>query len=331
MGWESLLAKESKQTLPWAGGRCVWDSSRTWLIEGNLPPEYGWYRFAVSGGRRAKVAEPAEPNPEFDSGDKLTRGYLVGDRLIPDFARVVLDPKLLIEQTVPVLLVEPGMPRFTRAVVAHLRNLQFIYLRQEFPQGPEEEVTAAYQDRLESVDHIKGVTPPLDLAFRWLTLQRKLAEERAAERERRRVVEQKKREAEARLQEAMKNIGTGAGRRVLAKQDFQAAAKAALALSGAELLDTRPSERRGEMVIQYRLQHRRLECVVERGTLQIIDAGICLTDHDTGEKGDKLLSLENLPPVVLEAMREHKLVVWRHAPGDIDADHRDWRDADDED
>ena len=67
------------------------------------------------------------------------------------------------------------------------------------------------------------------------------------------------------------------------------------------------------MVVQYRFRQQRLECVVERHTLRVVDAGVCLEDHDTGEKGDRELTLESLPPVVGQAIDEGRLVVWRHA------------------
>jgi hypothetical protein len=197
---------------------------------------------------------------------------------------------------------------------------------QEFPQGPEAEVQVAYQDRKESVDHVAGVTPALDLAFRWVSRQRLLAEEREREMERIRQEEERKRVAEEKLRQAMKDAGTGAGRRALAQRDFTAAAKAALALTGAELLDARPSYNRREMVVQYRFRNRRLECVVDKDTMRVVDSGICLQDHRTGVKGDTRFTLESLPTVIGEAMRTGKLVVYRHVDGDRDYDDNDWDD-----
>ena len=332
MGWQDLLATTEERTLPWCGGRQICYRDRIWGIKGKLPPEHGWYRFAIDGGREAVVLDRTmqEQDPDFEQGHKTIRGYLVGDRLISDQARVDPDPKKLIEQTIPVCLVEIGLDRFTRAVVVK-QTTGAVYLRQEFPQGPEAEVMAAYQDRLESVDHIQGVTPALDLAFRWLTQQRILAEEREKELIRIRAEEAKKREAAERLAEARKNMGTGAGRRALAVQDFPAAARAALAVSGAELLDCRPSRNRGQMVVQYRFQARRLECECDMN-LRIVDAGVCLDDH-RGTKGDTFFTLESLPAVIMEAIRRGKLVVWRHVAGDPgNAVHRDWgADEDDND
>ena len=174
MGWEDLLAPEggTQKVLPWTGGRQVFGEGRTWNLRGRQPQEHGWYNFDVSGGRKARLVGEAEADMDYDTGRKVLRGYLVGDRLIPDGTRVVVDPNQLITQTLPVHLVELGLDRFARAVVAEREDGQLIYVRQEFPQGAEAEVEAAYQDRKGSVDGIKDVTPALDLSFRWLSHQR---------------------------------------------------------------------------------------------------------------------------------------------------------------
>jgi hypothetical protein len=165
-------------------------------------------------------------------------------------------------------------------------------MMQEFPLGPETEALMAFQDRRSDLNHVSGVTPALDLAFRWITHQRELAEERRRELERIRLEEQKKLLKEEQLAEAMRDAGTAAGRRVLAVRDFETAAREALRFSGSELLDVRDSYNKGEAVVQYRFRQRRLECVVEKKTLRIVDAGVCLADHDTGEKGDMYFTLE---------------------------------------
>jgi hypothetical protein len=254
-----------------------------------------------------------DPDLSYADGQKVLKGYLVGDRFIPDDARVVPDPDKLVEQTCQVYCVELGLERFARAMVVRNRHGRLVYMSQEFPQGPEAEVLEAYQDRAVSVTHIKDVTPPLDLAFRWISRQRELVEERRRELERVRAEERRERERQERIKQAMECAGTSVGRRNLAQHDFGTAAMEALKVSGAEFLDARPGFSEKEVVVQYRFRNRRFECVVDRATLRVIDSGICLTDHDTGEKGDTWLTLESLPGVVGEAIDLNKLVVYRHA------------------
>lgn len=316
--WEELLASDEERVLPWIGDRKVYHRDRGWRIAGDLPAEHGWYRFRTAG-RKATLLGPAAADPAYEEGHPVVRGYLAGDRLIPDGARVELDPDRLVEQTRAVFLVEHGLDRFSRAVTVETGGGRLVYMRQEFPQGPEDEVRAAYEDRLASVAHVPGVNPALDLAFRWVSLQRRRAEERerrhrewlAAEQRRRAEDEHRREDAERLRRELREGVG-GAGRRALARRDFEAAAREALGISGAELLDCRPAYGRGEMVVLYRFRQRRLECVVDRATLRVSDAGICLTDHETGERGDGYFTLESLPAVVAEAMDRGALVVYRH-------------------
>lgn len=313
--WEDLLAPtegggREKRTLPWVGGRLLIDNGRTWNIKGQLPVEHGWYVFNVTARRDAKLGDRSrsEADPTYEQGHKLHRGYLIGDRFIPDTWTGAKN----IDDTQVVWLVEPGLDRIVRCLVADNGVGDLIFIRQEFPEGSDQDAIEAYQDRRSDLGHLKGVTPALDLAFRFVSFVREQEEKLQREAEERRLAEERAAAEAARLEALMKDIGTGAGRRALAQRDFATAARAALALSGAELLDTKPNGRRvGEMVVQYRFQQRRLECVVDLN-LRVTDAGVCLTDHRTGVKGDTLFTLESLPTVIGEALRLGKLVVYRH-------------------
>ena len=329
MGWQDLLGG-GEQVLPWFGGRQVHSATRTWTINGKLPREHGWYKFKTSGGRDCTLAGPADRDLEYEKGHQILRGFLVGDRLIPDTARVDPNPAKLIDQTEFVACVELGLDRFQKAAVVRDRTGSLVFLRLEWPEGPETEVLAAYQDRKDSVTDIKGVTPALDLAFRWISYQRTAAEARAAELERLEKEEAAKAAEAERVRRLMQQTGTAEGRRALAKQDFNAAARAALRISGAELLDVIATHKANEVRVQYRFRERRLECVVNKDTLRIVDAGVCLDNH-RGTKGDTWFTLESLPGVIGEAMDLHKLVVWRHVPGDPGNRDRNWDGDDDED
>lgn len=309
MGWQDLLSSGANFVLPWMGGRRVHTSTRTWNIAGRLPREHGWYTFKPTTGRDCALVGPAERDVAYEDGHKVVRGFLVGDRLIPDAARVDPDPAKLIDQTEAVFCVDLGLDRFQKASVVRDREGALVFLRLEWPEGPETEVLEAYQDRKDSVTGIKGVTPALDLAFRWISYQRAAAEARAIELERRQKEEEAKLVEAERIRLLMQQTGTAEGRRALATKDFNAAAKAALRVSGADLLDVIATHKANEVRVQYRFRERRLECLVNKLTLGIVDAGVCLDDH-RGTKGDTWFTLESLPGVIGEAIDRRKLVVW---------------------
>ena len=317
MGWQDLLDSGGDRVLPWLGGRKVYSPDRSWTIKGRLPMEFGWYTFDTGSGRTAtlKGRVPQDMDPDYEASQRLLRGYLVGDRFIPDDARVDPDPTKLVEQTETVFCVELGLERFARGVVLRNRNDQLLYIRQEWPEGAEDDVLIAYQDRKDSVADIPNVTPALDLAFQWLSYQRAAAEAREAEM----AALVAKMEADEAAAEAHRRLvrqgGTAAGRRAMALVDFEGAARLALRQSNAELLDVRDSPNRGDKVVQYLFRNRRLECVVNSRTMQVVDAGVCLTDH-RGTKGDTWYTLESLPGVVGEAIDQGALFIYRHVRGD---------------
>ncbi|MBT3219765.1 MAG: hypothetical protein HN348_11785, partial [Proteobacteria bacterium] len=211
-----------------------------------------------------------------------------------------------------VWLIPEGLERFSRALVARHADGKLIFVRLEFPLGPEMEVLAAWQDGRESLDDIEGVTPALEVAFLWLTWRRLLLEERRKEVEDRRLALEAQRWVEERRSRYQAALAEQAARRRAARRDFATAARGALAISGAELLDYRSSARGDEMVVQFRLRRQRFECVVEKHTLRVVDAGICLTDHHSGERGDDRFTLESLPPVIIEAIETGQLHIYRY-------------------
>lgn len=312
MGWRDLLQAEPERVaFPWVGGRRLYEDQRVLTITGALPAEHGWHRFRVNGRTASYEGEAlAEPH-RFVS---RREGYLIGDRLVPDEVRIGSDMAALTERCPPIHLVEPGLDRFARVTAGHLtHDGPLVYDGPAFPRGPEDEVLAAFLDGVPDVDHIPNVAPALDAVFRierWRQAEaerrRREAEElrqREAERERRRTIRR----------ELAERLGDGATRRQAAKVDFNEAARAALAVGGAELLDTRRAYHASEMIVRFRYSGRRFECTCDKDTLRIIDSGICLIDHGTGVRGDQRFTLESLPGVIDQAMREGALVVFRAA------------------
>lgn len=310
MGWRDLIAKGNESvTAPWLGGKVLHLHDRSYNITGALPREHGWYTFKVEG-RTVKSPVPSDPVPE----DLMypVRGYLIGDRIVSDHVRVGNDPKDIVKVSQQVHLLSEDLDRFARISAGFIyEGGPCIYKGLEMPLGPEEEVLQAYLDRSKSVSEVKGVTPSLDAAFRMETWQREEADRRREELERIRKEEEERRAREEKRRQLVEKLGDAHGRREMAKHDFGEAARAALAVGGAELLDHRKYQRRNEWVVRYRLDGRRFECICDNN-LGIVDAGICLVDHDTGEKGDTYFTLESLPAVVRQAEREARLVVFRH-------------------
>lgn len=305
MDWRDHLDKGAHLIAPWLGGRHLYRDGRRWRIPGDLPLEHAWCEWRTKG-REAEYLKTCEPDPEYKSGNvrELWTGYLVGNRLIPDGTEWCANEEEIIGHTMAVYLVEPGLERFTRAEVELVDNKP-LFRQCLFPLGPEDDARKAFADRRYTLGHVADCTPALDLAFRFACLQRRLLEERRAR------LAQARRE-ERRREVLAQNMGTGLGRRMEAVEHFDEAARAALALSSADLLDIRGGRERNEAVVQFRLKERRFECVVERDTLRIVDSGICLTDESSGERGDGYFTLESLPGVILEAIEGNKLVVYRH-------------------
>ncbi len=307
MGWQELLHTDEVVTLPWIGGRFLRSATRTWFLAGTLPQEHGWYKFNSLKGATATTQRKTDP-----SVSQLTqevRGYLVGDRLVTDDSRVYLNPSNIVKCSERVHLIEEGLDRFARIVAGRIyAEGPLIYKEPDMPLMGEDRVLQAYLDRCPSIDHIKHVPPALDAAFRMETYRRAQSEARRAELERIRAEEEEKRQKEARKKELFERAGDGAGRRNLARQDFDAAAKAALEVGQAEFLDSK-TLRRNERAVKFRLDGRRFECTCD-DNLQIVSAGICLTED--GISGDTWLTLESLPSVIREAIRTDRLVIYRH-------------------
>jgi hypothetical protein len=311
MSWRDLLKKDAERsTLPWTGGRSLHSESRTLKLAAQ-PREHGWYTFKIDGNT---ALDPVPADPVLDLIKKPVTGYLVGDRIVIDDTRIDPDPAKIAEQTEKVYLVDDALDRFARIRAGRIYSEgPLIFLEQTFPLGPEDSVMNAFLDNMPSVREISGVTPGLDAAFRMEVYRREQAEARRIELARLAAEEEARRAAEQLRREINQRYGSSERLRELARIDFGAAAKTALAVGGAEYLDHRQHGRGGtDYAVKYRIDGHRLECVCDV-QMRIIDAGVCLTDHRTETKYDQHFTLESLPSVIREAINKHKLVVWRHA------------------
>ena len=205
MRWRDLLQVEGETLVaPWTGGRSFQGSNgRAWSITGPLPDELGWYRFNPQG-RKARVVGPVPAEPGL-LGFTI-KGYLVGDRVVLDRARVAPNPRDLLRYSEPVFLIEAGLDRFVRISAGRVHEEgPLIYDSLDMPLGPEADVLDAYLDRKASVDGIPGVAPALDVAFRMESCRRAEAERRRAE------AETKRREEEAKRHRGLRIVTLGLG------------------------------------------------------------------------------------------------------------------------
>lgn len=312
MGWQDLLQEEGETiTLPWVGGPRLHGPHRTWRLTFK-PLEFGWHLFDVEGRQAKPMAKL-----EWSAWDSFTPyevvvGCLVGNRLVAEGIRVDPDPAQIVKASERVYLLPEGLDRFVQVHAGRVyEGGPLIFYEEAFPLGPEPELLEALLDGVDTVKGISGVSSGLDAAFRMEVFQRKEAERRRVEAEARRAQEIARRAEEERRGRLRKQLGDGAIRRELAKVDFEAAARAALKVAGADYLDHRKLARRDEYAVKYRVDGQRLECICD-DRLHVIDAGVCLEDHGTGVKGDTLFTLESLPAVIREAERLGVLVIWRH-------------------
>lgn len=325
MGWQDLLASTETFTLPWTGDRDLRGLDRVFQLVGRLPPELGWHSFRLASGRKVQWIGVGELDTETLQKLPAVFGYLVGDRLIPDTVSATLGNTELesLSQSEPIFFAEEGLERFSRIRARRWPNGQLIYEGQEFPLGPEEDLRKAFQDQQTDVRSIPHITPAMDLAFRfefWHRAETQKRREMALAIEQQVAVEAERKAQKERL---ASQIGSGEGRRLLAKVDFGAACAAALAVGGGELLDWRNYRQSTEAVVQFRFLGRRFECVCHKETLRIVDAGVCLTQG--GVSGDTRFTLESLLPVIRDAHQKRVLVVLRHVGDD------DYEDQEDED
>jgi len=269
---EFLQKPDEILKLPYFDGKSVCDDKLTYRLRETLQP--GWYQFRRSG-RYLTVDASIESGLDQWQLPRAT-GYLATGRLIGnDFqARLFGVPA------------DVDLPKFTPVSARKWFDGHILYEGEEFETEVESKVRDAFEEE-RSIDGIKGITPALAHAFLLECTQRALARE--AERRAREEVERQTRAAElARWQETLE------GRISLA-----------LSHTGAELVNWRRNGQ-GQAVVRYRLGGRRFECVIDTETLQIMDAGICLSG------ADEELNLSSLPSAVREAIESGQLHVFRN-------------------
>ena len=273
MDYTQFLQKQDEVLrLPYFEGKSVCNDKLTYRLRETLQP--GWYQFRKSG-RYLTAEDPI--TPEIDAW-KLQRvmGYVFHRRLIAnDFQATLFG-----------LPQDEDLQKFTPVSGRKWFDGHVLYYGQEFETEVETSVREAFEEE-RTIDNIKGVTPALAHVFVLESTQRALACE--AERRAREEAERQEQAAEmARWQETLE------GRISLA-----------LSHTGAELINWRRNGQ-GQAVVRYRLAGSRFECVIDTESLQIMDAGICLSG------ADEALNLSSLPSAVREAIESGRLHVMRN-------------------
>lgn len=301
MSWRDHLGDSGIHLIaPYFGQRSISRDGRSWNIHGR-PREHGWFRWQTNGRSAVPVEDVVVPDESWRAGssDQAVSVITFGTRII---IRSNLGQRWLGR----VLLMTPGpVFRSLRVVPAEVpgtlsygaaREQRYVVIKDEpWALGTTlHDVIDAFDEGKESLDHIAGGIPlVLREAFYLAVEDRKIREEMARE---------------ARARAAAAELAAQAAAR---QASFEERARLALAMGGAEYIGSRDTYVAGEKEVRYRFRHERLACVVVCDTLGIVEAGICLTDHYTGEKGDRLLTLESLPSVVGQAIDEGLLHPYR--------------------
>jgi hypothetical protein len=258
--------------LPYFEGKSVCDARLTYRLREVLQP--GWYQFRKSG-RYLSPEKPIESELAAWTLPRVT-GYVMGRRIIGlDFQSRLFD-----------LPADVDMPLFTPVAARKWFDGHLLYEGQEFESDVESKVRDAFENE-QPIDGVKGVTPALAATFILHSTQRALARE--AER---RAAAERERQAQA---------------ATLARWQETLEGRISLALShtGAQLVNWRRNGPQ-QAAVRYRLRGRRFECIIDIESLQILDAGICLSG------ADEELNLSSLPSAVREAIESGQLHVFRN-------------------
>lgn len=313
LDYRKFLGKPSSEVLPYFGGRHVYGAARRWSIQVEQPP--GWYRFEL-GGRFATPVDGAEA-PDL-SGLPAVRGHFARGWLFGGGS--VLEPIQLMPAEEP--------PVLAPVVTRRWGTGDLVFDNVELESESEEQCRQALEEE-RGIDDVKNVGASLRAAFGYALVAR--VSERldvaispreavraalALASEGRARAETLLRElAEARRLEAVRVEAwlRSEGREPLPAPGGEARragptpidrAERALDEAGAELSACR-SLGDGMLEVTYRFLGQRFISVVDEQSLQVIDAGICLSGSD------RLLTLESLPSVIREGYENGELNITR--------------------
>lgn len=322
--YRRFLNKSDERVLPYFGGLFVDAEDRRLRVREAFEP-HGWYRFKVEGRNATKLA-PADP-PDLSALPKVTGwfhdGALVRDGAVAEtlwlipaeqparFAKIAarrwrsgellfgdLEFESEIEGQVREALAEGRSLKDVKAVPAALRAA-FAYALVEEASRRTRLQFARSEVRGQVVKIAEGGPAAAEAALRALEAERELARREMAELNRRHAEAiargEVQRERQARIEHARQH-----------RERSEERAQAALEAAGARMEQARELGN-GQLEVIFRFMDNRFISIVELGTLQVIDSGICLGHPPS----DKLVTLESLPAVIKEAIDTHRLVILR--------------------
>jgi|SRR5215217_685973 len=338
MDYRKFLGKVESAVLPYLGGGTVDTASRRLRVTAPVAP--GWWRFEVKG-REATAREPAGP----EGLDRLprVRGHIWGSRLVREGA--VAEPLELMPEEEPSVLapvsarrwhdgsllfdgvdfegeaedqarraLEEGQPLSSvKGVSAPLRAAfgyallgsaaRTLGIRFAPAETRGQVLRVAEQGRAEAESCLRALVAEREahqraLAARLLAASVQAQATQTAEAARARAVEFAER-ARRHLDGAGARHGRGA------PVGDHSRAEVALQGAGARLLNHRRMAG-NQLEVTFAFMGERFISVVDAGTLQVLDAGVCLAGADSE------VTLESLPSVIREAIETDVLVITRH-------------------
>jgi hypothetical protein len=304
--YRRFLGASSLQVLPYFGGPFVEAASRRLRLRTEAAIRPGYWAFQVSGRTATAVAPAGTPDL---TGWPAVRGYLLptpgGGYLVRAGGvaeRFAIGP-------------EPEPEPFAPLIGRRWPDGALLYEVEDFESGVEDTVRAAFAEH-RAIGEVSGVPAPLRAAFGYAVLLRVSAERhipvRPAEARTRLVELARDGDLAAHriltgVREARAGAGTApvieagfvADRPDPARQRSEERAANALRVAGAALRGLR--WRQEEIQVRFDYEGEHFVSIVDGRTLQVLDAGICLNEHD------EALTLESLPGVIREAVRSGQL------------------------
>jgi hypothetical protein len=309
LDYRRFLGRTEERVLAYLGGNVVVAEDRGLRVEPPMAP--GWWRFSVAG-RNATPVERVEAPEDVLARLPPVTGHWSGQRLVHGAAEAEslhLGP-------------EDELPRFASCRARRWHSGDLVFERLELESDAEEVARRAFEDRA-PLAGATGIPGTLRAAFALAVVAEVSARAGVAAaplevRARLNDVAEEGWPAAAAALEALRREREAAAalarRRAVVRpepprpapaRDPIERATAALSGSGAVLLDGRRLAD-GLVEVTYRFMGERFRAVVDGASLQVVDAGVCLSGHD------EELTLDSLPSVIREGARDGVLVITSH-------------------